>query len=181
MTKKYISSDLHFFHKNILKFCPISRPFSSIEEMNEVIVKNINDKVNFDDVFYILGDISFGKLDETMEVLNQINCNNIILIKGNHDRKFCNEKRFRDRFNNIYQDHIEWFGEKYVHMYHFPILAWDRKHYKSYHLHGHMHSVNSEILNNRSFDVGMDGNNCNVWDINEVLGLIDNRMIKNEK
>ena len=41
----YLTSDLHFNHANILKYEPESRPFSSIEEMNEVIIQNWNEVV----------------------------------------------------------------------------------------------------------------------------------------
>jgi calcineurin-like phosphoesterase family protein len=38
----YISSDIHLFHKNILKFYPKSRPFLSLDEMHEKFIENWN-------------------------------------------------------------------------------------------------------------------------------------------
>ena len=32
----FFTSDTHFWHENIIKFC--NRPFSSIEEMNDTII-----------------------------------------------------------------------------------------------------------------------------------------------
>ena len=32
----WLTSDTHFFHENILKYC--NRPFGSVEEMNEALV-----------------------------------------------------------------------------------------------------------------------------------------------
>lgn len=48
----YFISDLHLGHRNILKLC--NRPFSSIEEMDEIIIDNWNNKVHRDDTVYIM-------------------------------------------------------------------------------------------------------------------------------
>ena len=56
---KFYTSDLHFDHLNILKFEPESRPFNTIDEMNEALIKKWNDKVKQDDEVYILGDFCF--------------------------------------------------------------------------------------------------------------------------
>lgn len=52
---KYYISDLHLFHNRILE--KFNRPFSSVEEMHEVIINNWKNKVKDDDTVYILGDI----------------------------------------------------------------------------------------------------------------------------
>ena len=80
----YITSDLHFYHKNIIKYCPKSRPFSCEEEMNEIIVKNWNDKIGKNDSVYILGDVSFGKPSATIQLLNRLNGRKKLIV-GNHD------------------------------------------------------------------------------------------------
>ena len=36
---KFYTSDLHLCHENILKFEPESRPFNTVDEMNEVLIK----------------------------------------------------------------------------------------------------------------------------------------------
>ena len=33
-------SDLHFGHKNIIRYC--DRPFASVEQMNEIILERLN-------------------------------------------------------------------------------------------------------------------------------------------
>ena len=38
--KVFFTSDTHFKHANIIKFC--ERPFGSIEEMNEALIANWN-------------------------------------------------------------------------------------------------------------------------------------------
>ena len=96
----FMTSDLqlHFSHNNILKYCPDSRPFSSIEEMDEKIVENWNNKVTEHDFVYILGDISFGKPSYTCEILKRLNGKKY-LIMGNHDgNKYLRERDFINQF-----------------------------------------------------------------------------------
>ena len=59
MAIMYIS-DLHFGHANIIKID--KRPFSDVEEMNQKMIENWNNKVKSDDWVYILGDFCWGIL-----------------------------------------------------------------------------------------------------------------------
>ena len=77
----YFISDTHFNHKNIIKYC--NRPYKSVEEMNKVLIENWNRVVKDDDVIYHLGDFALYDEEELFKRLN----GNIILIRGNHDRK----------------------------------------------------------------------------------------------
>ena len=59
----YFTSDLHLGHTSILHLQ--NRPFADIEEMNDAIIHNINDRARADDQLYILGDISHRVPAET--------------------------------------------------------------------------------------------------------------------
>ena len=79
----YFTSDLHFDHANIIKLC--NRPFNSVQEMNESIIYNWNNKVNFSDMVYILGDITMNKDPEVArKYIERLNGSKV-LIQGNHD------------------------------------------------------------------------------------------------
>lgn len=80
----YFTSDLHLFHKNIAKYCP-GRD-SDMKVMVEKMITTWNLNVGKDDEVYILGDISFGKADETREIIGKLNGRKI-LVMGNHDRR----------------------------------------------------------------------------------------------
>lgn len=82
--KTYLTADTHFGHENIIKYC--DRPFSSVAEMNEQLITNINEVVSSKDRLVILGDIVMGKLDETLPILGEIQAAELILLPGNHDR-----------------------------------------------------------------------------------------------
>ena len=80
----YFISDTHFHHSNIIKYC--NRPFKDINKMNEAIISNWNSLITKDDIVYHLGDFCLSNDDEIKNIFNRLN-GNIILIRGNHDRK----------------------------------------------------------------------------------------------
>ena len=80
---KYYISDLHLLHENAIKYD--HRPFDSIQEMHEAIMKNWNDRVTNGDIVYILGDISLrGKNEDLIAFVARLKGRKV-LIKGNHD------------------------------------------------------------------------------------------------
>ena len=94
----YYTSDLHFGHKNIIKY--ENRPFLNIEEMEYGLIKRWNDKIeSSNDHIYILGDFAFKGLNLSADQIN-----NIVdslkgkkhLIIGNHDQ-FINSIHFKER------------------------------------------------------------------------------------
>lgn len=82
--KIFITSDTHFNHKNIIEYT--KRPFKTVEDMNEEIIKRWNNKVGKDDLVIHLGDFALGNKEEVKEIRNRLN-GNIILIRGNHDHQ----------------------------------------------------------------------------------------------
>lgn len=60
---KWFISDTHFFHTNILKFTDKDkkriRPFNSLDEMHEHMIKQWNYVVKDNDYVYHLGDVTF--------------------------------------------------------------------------------------------------------------------------
>ena len=55
----FFTSDLHFGHGKIIDHC--GRPFSSVEEMDRVMIENWNRRVRKNDKVYIVGDIVWDK------------------------------------------------------------------------------------------------------------------------
>lgn len=140
--KEYITSDLHFGHKNIIKY--ENRPFNSVEEMDKAIINMWNKTVEKDDLVYILGDFSWYKGQKTNEILNQLNGKKILVI-GNHDENFLNDKDFdRKLFEEIcYYKEIQKHKTKIV-MSHYPIISWNGKLNGAFHLYGHVHTIKNE-------------------------------------
>lgn len=166
----FFTADCHFSHANIIKY--ENRPFASTEEMEEVMCERWNSKVNPNDEVYILGDFIFGTGLEANRILRKLNGKKY-LIKGNHDR-FLKDKNFDSSLFVWVKDYhvLKHDNQIYV-LFHFPIQTWDRKHYGSIHLYGHVHSNISdhslEVEISRSFNVGVDVNDftpVSIVDIN---------------
>lgn len=71
MAVKYFTSDTHFYHGNIIRFC--NRPFEDVEMMNETIISNWNNTVGLDDTVFHLGDFCLGGSAEWTKILDRLN------------------------------------------------------------------------------------------------------------
>ena len=91
MSYTWFTSDMHFNHytseeRNILKYC--SRPFSTVEEMNEKLIQNWNNRVGMEDTVYHVGDFCFkggGCGKKSAQYWESLLNGKIIYVKGNHD------------------------------------------------------------------------------------------------
>jgi len=68
-----------------------NRPFKTVEEMNEVIIRRHNERVKPDDTVFFLGDFIFkggreGGVEKYRLFEKRLN-GKFIFIQGNHDRK----------------------------------------------------------------------------------------------
>ncbi len=89
MTEKFVISDTHFFHANILKFTDKDgkriRPFSCLEEMHTVIRENWNRLVRTQDKIYHLGDVTFQYHGLFSDLMGSLNGHKRLIV-GNHDK-----------------------------------------------------------------------------------------------
>lgn len=76
----WFTSDTHFGHANIIHYS--SRPFTSVEEMDETLVARWNEVVKPSDHVYHLGDVSMKKKD--LQIVTRLNGKKR-LVRGNHD------------------------------------------------------------------------------------------------
>lgn len=162
LQKIWFTSDLHLFHKNILKFNPNTRSGENEFEMSSTLIHNYNNVVGENDIVFMLGDISFGKLENTLYATSLLNGKKHLVL-GNHDKIILNNM---DKFNNVFESiqqykHIYVNDQKIVLM-HYPIESWDGQHYGSFHLHGHCHGSIKQAKNLRRLDVGVDNRTDNL-------------------
>lgn len=155
---KYTTSDLHFGHSNIIRYC--NRPWSTIEEMDEALITNWNSVVRPEDEVYELGDFTFHRDPVRIRtILNRLN-GTIYHINGNHDvgkHWLAKYPELGSRFAWI-KDYFELKenGRHFV-MFHFPIASWHKAHHGSIHLHGHEHgNWDKHNVGIRRIDVGTD-------------------------
>lgn len=90
MPNIFLISDTHFGHANCLNFMrsdgvtPL-RPFSCVEEMDEVMIENWNNTVHSCDKVYHLGDVAFRNATSFDTIMSRLRGEKV-LIKGNHDK-----------------------------------------------------------------------------------------------
>jgi calcineurin-like phosphoesterase family protein len=101
----YFTSDPHYGHANIIKFSV--RPYTSVEEMNEAMVRNWNEVVTPEDTVYCLGDFSLAT--EPVERYTRRLNGTKYLVPGNHDychsyHKKARSKENRDKWIKQYED-----------------------------------------------------------------------------
>ena len=176
----YFTSDLHFHHKNILKYCP-----RRIEKIKEYCYKNNlefsedkiidlmdmwlidlwNSQVSKHDTVYILGDFSFNTAEENKKLLSKLHGNKFLIL-GNHDG---NSDKLDGYFKQITQikefKYKDESGETFCfEMCHYPMVTWNRKEHGTIQLHGHSHGA-CDGFNERNpdlrVDVGLDGRLAN--------------------
>jgi len=172
----YFSADTHFGHTNIIRYC--KRPFSSTEEMDEHMIASFNRKVKPNDRLFILGDFAWGHL--APNYLRRLNCQNIWLITGNHDKR----PSTRMGFAKVVPYHEEKFqlpGEKrakLVCLFHYPILEWNGSHRGSYMLFGHVHgNKNEEYKDKYGLDVGVDSHSFEPLSLKEIHGIMQSKSV----
>lgn len=137
------TSDLHLGYKDILK--KSNRPFSSVEEMNSFIVRNMNEFTDPHDTLFILGDVSAYKCN-VVKLLKQIHCDKV-LITGNHDKEPLSHRSFRSCFTDIRTFSMIKDGDYKLFLSHYPLAEWDGF-YKGYiQFYGHIHNADSRTAN----------------------------------
>lgn len=91
MPQIFFIADTHFGHANVLKHD--KRPFADIEAHDKSLIENWNRVLNDDDECYILGDVSWLKPEQTVEILKQLRGKKHLII-GNHDKKLLKNDAF---------------------------------------------------------------------------------------
>jgi len=149
----FFTSDLHFYHKNIIKYSDL--PYKDTKEMVAKRIKNIqsvcaryqNEKRNL----YFLGDYQLSKSIELFDnTYFQIApyFEKIYWIKGNHDNYYLYKKVTEEYgvigLKNEYEIEI---GDFKVKLLHNPA---DATQINNYYLHGHIHN-NSYLYNDEKF------------------------------
>lgn len=167
--RTFVTSDLHWGHRNILTFCPVTRARfqGDINYMNEAMVTEWNDSVTSEDLVYILGDVAFLPAAKATEYLRRCNGRKV-LIRGNHDDKLLENSEFRNCFESIHNYLELTYKNKKIVMFHFPIYDHNGAGRGSIMLHGHRHG-NPHGIPGKIKDVGMDATGQIVVELDSVI------------
>lgn len=156
----YFSSDNHYFHANIIKYC--GRPHASVDEMNTAMVSNWNSTVGDDDVVFHLGDLSAGLKGRENDLCRLIGSlkGTKILIRGNHDHQ-PDDWYVQAGFRSVH-DSLNLGG---VLLIHYPLheafsrgFIPDKLGVVEQVVHGHVHRCDIDEFENH-YNVAVDRNN----------------------
>lgn len=138
MSKVFFTGCTHFDHANIIGLA--NRPFTSVDEMNEVMVENWNKTVKPNDEVFHLGDVVYGRSANSAGYwFSKLNGRKTVIL-GNHDEglDFFNSDAGVKGVQN-YCDLKR--GGKHFILFHYPMEDWDRRYKGSIHLHCHTHQT----------------------------------------
>lgn len=155
----YFTSDTHFNHRNSLWHN--DRPYKTVEEMDEQIIKNWNKVVKENDEIYHLGDFGW-QLSPTrlQEIMLQLNGHKHLIL-GNHDKEKMMLHSNLWESVDIYKE-LAIDGYRVI-LFHYPIADFNQMYRHSIHLYGHVHKNKSliDLMDKKyyTYNVGVDTNN----------------------
>lgn len=126
---KWVISDLHLGHKNILKYSGALRGGTTSEEHDQWIIDQWNSVVKKCDLVYVLGDVAWNT--EHLKKLKKMKGQKT-LVRGNHDTN--NAKHLLEYFNDV-QGLISYRSTFWLS--HAPVHPQELR--GRYNLHGHVH------------------------------------------
>ena len=120
MNKIFFTSDFHFCHNKPFIYEP--RGFKSVHEMNEQIIKNFNEVMDWEDDLYILGDCFLNNNEEGMSYMRRLPGMKHI-IWGNHCTIARQELMQLEGFDCLgYSDVLKYKGYHFY-LSHYPTLT----------------------------------------------------------
>lgn len=161
----FFTADTHFFHPGIINHA--RRPFKSVEEMNDILIRKWNATIPKDGIVFHLGDFCFGDESNWEGCLDRLN-GTICLVAGNHDLIYVKKKDIFSRFSAVELEMIISIDGQSILLNHYPLLCYGGHRSRIWQLFGHIHTTQygSEILSKKQlskllptqYDVGVDNN-----------------------
>lgn len=146
--KFFAIADMHFGHEAIIRYC--NRPYKTVQEMDEDIIKKWNETVSNKDTVLVLGDVCLGSKEYAKSIIGRLNGKKI-LIMGNHDN--WSEQFYRDAgFHTVSRFPILW-NDFYL-LSHAPLQLSETTPY--YNIYGHVHNDSKFIDNATSKCVSVE-------------------------
>jgi len=142
----FFTADEHYAHDRIRLYT--NRPFASVEEMDEEIIRRHNSVVGDGDIVVHVGDFTLIHHAETVykRYVSRLKGKHIF-IRGSHDRWVP------QNCVSLWEQKI---GSQVVVACHYAMRVWPKSHYGSWQIYGHSHGRLPPI--GKQHDVGVDNN-----------------------
>jgi calcineurin-like phosphoesterase family protein len=166
----YFTSDTHFGHESIRTLA--DRPFASLPEMDNELVRRWNAIVKPGDTVWHLGDFAHRNSSSIADYRSRLN-GSINLVLGNHDASIKGD-------NLALFASVQLMAEvtsrgKSIILCHYPLREWDKAWRGAWHLHGHVHGRLDEEINGYSLDVGVDSHDYQPVSFERIVELFAGR------
>jgi calcineurin-like phosphoesterase family protein len=174
----FFIADQHFYHSNILNFLKedgqhLRTGFSTINDMNDYIIKSHNSVVKKNDKVYFIGDVIMKKSAWMYEIIQEMNGEKI-LIRGNHDNAKLNI--YAKYFKDVRATHgMKTSNHRRLCLSHIPIHVDSLG--NAFNIHGHLH--HKEINDYRYINVGCELLNYIPISIQGISEIIEKRILEN--
>ena len=186
----WFTSDLHFGHRNIIRFC--KRPWETTEDMDLNLIQNWNSVVKPDDLVFDLGDFAFASNGKWKDLLSQLNGHHYLIL-GNHDILRWPGDKIMELFEGVFHQMILKIDGRMVYLNHYPLLCYAGTYSSEkntvWALSGHTHickigntGKDFERMNYlfpTQYDVGVDFNNYTPISFKEVKEKIEFQIANN--
>lgn len=176
---KFYISDLHLGDKRVFELC--KRPFSSLEEYEEELIKRWNSKVKDDDDVYVLGDLAEGSVEKVKNFFSRAKGRKHLIV-GNHDEEFVAEYFLTQAFVGV--ERLEYIRDegRLVCVCHYPILDWFSGNEIIYLVYGHIHNkteadgkmyddIKRYYLDKPAFNASVDVINYEPVSLDELINI----------
>ena len=166
----FFTADTHFGHAEVIRLC--CRPFETLEEMDERMIKNWNERVEPTDSVYVLGDMFF-RCEDPEAILRRLHGRKH-LISGNHDSDWMQKADVLKYFASAELMAEISDGTRAMTVCHYPLMTW-KHHARSYMVHGHIHENTATEFwpyikgNERILNAGVDVNGFRPVTFDEML------------
>lgn len=134
MARNFYIGDWHYGHANIIAYD--NRPYGTVEEMNEDLIRRWNAAVTEKDSVYILGDMFWCTAKNALPVLDQLHGAKY-LIRGNHD-PFSME--FESKFVGVWDAKMIRDNGTKIYMSHCPKISFENWQHGAVHFYAHVHN-----------------------------------------
>lgn len=154
LDRVFFTADSHLGHANIIRYC--NRPFDTIREHDNQLLKAANAIVKKGSICWVLGDFTLKQ--DARSYLDKLGDGEWHFLPGSHDKWMRSFRPTKDRIREPGLVILE-FSRKQdrpfvVVLCHYAMRQWDRSHYGSLHLYGHSHGDLEDY--GRSTDIGVD-------------------------
>lgn len=117
----YYISDTHFRDQAIFDKC--KRPFNSLDEMESIVIHKWNNKVEDEDIVYVLGDIAKDDDISSIQILKKLKGHKHLIV-GNHDHLILENIKNLNIFESVNFIDLIMDNNRKVCICHYPLMDW---------------------------------------------------------